>query len=298
MGLNQAPAAWDLNRLRAFVVVARHESVTRAAVELSISQSPLSRQMIALEEELGFALFVREKQRVRLNAAGRSFLEDAKHLLAASEAARHRAAEIAAGRAGPITIGYVDAAVHTGVLQRDLATLRAHAPDASVRLLPLSSSQQASALRDGTIDIGYAHRRTPQRRGDPAAPPVLVAEEPFVVAVPDRGPWKVESSLTRIFAKLPWVSGEPHVVYELRQGLERLGIATRPGPRAHSPSVVLALVAAGEGVALVQSSLRVAAAKPVRFLDLPGTFGPRLRVYRTLRTGRPWPSLRAAQYTR
>lgn len=292
MGLN-TDGTWDLNKLRAFVVVARHESVTRAALELSISQSPLSRQMIALEEELGFALFIREKRRIRLSPAGHSFLEDAKRLLESTEAARRRAADVAAGRAGTITIGYVDGAVHAGVVQRDLALLRAHAPRSAVRLLPLSSSQQAEALRDGAIDIGYAHRRVPQRRGFPAGPAALVADEPFVVAMPNRGPWRDESALERVFRMLPWVGGEPRVMYELRRGLERLGITPLPGPRADAPSVVLALVAAGEGVAVVQSSLRASAPRQVRVLELPGAFGHRLRIYRTLRAGRRWPSLPA-----
>ncbi len=276
---------WDLSKLRAFTVVARHESLTEAATELSISQSPLSRQMIALEEELGFALFRREKRRLRLSAAGRAFLTDAQHLLASAEVARRRAADIAAGRAGSIAIGYVDGAVHSGAVQRDLVPLRSRAPDVALRLRPLSSSQQAEALREGTIDIGYAYRVLPQRRGVPTGPPQLVAQEPFVVAVPDRGPWKTEDSVARVFARLPWIAGDPVAMHELRVGLEALGIHPSVGVQARDPSVVLALVAAGEGVAVVQDSLRATAPPAVRFLSLPAEFEPMLRIYRTDRIG-------------
>lgn len=65
----------SLNALRAFEAAARHESFTKAADELAVTQGAVSHQVKALEEELGLRLFARERQRLLITDAGRSYLE-------------------------------------------------------------------------------------------------------------------------------------------------------------------------------------------------------------------------------
>ncbi len=65
----------SLNALKAFEVAARHESFTRAAGELNVTQGAVSHQVKALEEELGLRLFLRERQRLVITDAGRIYLE-------------------------------------------------------------------------------------------------------------------------------------------------------------------------------------------------------------------------------
>ena len=62
--------------LTAFEAVARHGSVTQAALELDLTQGAVSRQIQKLEDQLGGTLFVREKKRLYLSAAGQSYAED------------------------------------------------------------------------------------------------------------------------------------------------------------------------------------------------------------------------------
>ncbi len=64
-----------LNALKAFEAAARHESFTRAAEELCVTQGAVSHQVKALEGELGIKLFNRERQRLVITEAGRSYLE-------------------------------------------------------------------------------------------------------------------------------------------------------------------------------------------------------------------------------
>src|SRR5712691_4800516 len=64
-----------LNALKAFEAAARHESFTRAAEELCVTQGAVSHQVKALEAELGVRLFGREHQRLVITEAGRSYLE-------------------------------------------------------------------------------------------------------------------------------------------------------------------------------------------------------------------------------
>ena len=63
-----------LNALKAFDAAARHESFTRAAEELCVTQGAVSHQVKALEEELGVKLFNRERQRLVITEAGREYL--------------------------------------------------------------------------------------------------------------------------------------------------------------------------------------------------------------------------------
>ncbi|NOU31805.1 MAG: LysR family transcriptional regulator [Polyangiaceae bacterium] len=80
----------SLTQIQYFVAVAEEENVTRAARRLHVSQPPLSRQLLKLEDELGAALFDRAAagdKRMQLSPEGRTFLEHARRILAEVEAA-------------------------------------------------------------------------------------------------------------------------------------------------------------------------------------------------------------------
>src|SRR5881275_2589886 len=68
------PRLPSLNALKAFEAAARHESFTRAAEELCVTQGAVSHQVKALEAELGIKLFNRERQRLIITEAGRDYL--------------------------------------------------------------------------------------------------------------------------------------------------------------------------------------------------------------------------------
>lgn len=82
----------DLTALQSFETAARHGSFTRAAVELNLTQSAVSRQIKDLEAQLGVALFERVRQRVVLSNAGLRLLPDVERLIAQIEALTLRAA--------------------------------------------------------------------------------------------------------------------------------------------------------------------------------------------------------------
>lgn len=78
----------ELKRLRWFVIAAEEGSFRRAADHLDIAQSALSRQIAALEEELGVDLFERRHTGVRLTVADRAFFADASRIVADVNRAR------------------------------------------------------------------------------------------------------------------------------------------------------------------------------------------------------------------
>jgi LysR family glycine cleavage system transcriptional activator len=68
------PRLPPLNALKSFEAAARHESFTRAAEELCVTQGAVSHQVKALEVELAIKLFNRERQRLIITEAGRHYL--------------------------------------------------------------------------------------------------------------------------------------------------------------------------------------------------------------------------------
>jgi DNA-binding transcriptional LysR family regulator len=86
----QYRSGMSLDQIRYFVAVAEEENLTRAARRLHVSQPPVSRQLRALEEEIGGPLFARHAQGMSLLPAGRVFLEHARRILSEVELAVDR----------------------------------------------------------------------------------------------------------------------------------------------------------------------------------------------------------------
>src|SRR6266566_4209411 len=95
----------ELRHLRYYVAIAEERSFTRAAERLWIAQPGLSSQIRRLESELGVKLFERHTRGVDLTAAGEAFLQRARAVLAAAEAAQSVGQDIREGRVGSIRLG-------------------------------------------------------------------------------------------------------------------------------------------------------------------------------------------------
>lgn len=147
----------ELRHLRYFIAVAEAEHYGRAAEQLHVSQSPLSRQIAQLEEEIGAQLFVPSGRGVKLSPAGRCFLDGARATLARAALAVEDARATAQGRIGTVVIGFEGGLAYTGLLPQIVGTFRAKHPHVDVRLLSLPSDDQVAALRDGTIALGYGY---------------------------------------------------------------------------------------------------------------------------------------------
>lgn len=140
----------ELRHLRYFVAVAQAGHVGRAAERLAISQPPLSRQVRELEEQLGVALFSRERRRLKLTHAGAELLVRAEALLAQAAEFEQSAARASQGVEGRLTLGCVEGALQAGVVQADLTALATVAPKLVVELRALRSQAIIDGVRRGS----------------------------------------------------------------------------------------------------------------------------------------------------
>ncbi|MEU5256648.1 LysR family transcriptional regulator [Streptomyces longwoodensis] len=143
----------DLRKVRYFVTVAELLHLGRAAERLHIAQPVLSRQIRALEKEVGADLFVRDSRGVALTDAGRQLLEDGRQLLDAAEGARRRVRRAALGPRR-LVVGFRAGVVVTPVL-RDFGA--AH-PDVETHARRVEWDDQEDLLRDGGVDVAFLRR--------------------------------------------------------------------------------------------------------------------------------------------
>ncbi|ABS69580.1 LysR family transcriptional regulator [Xanthobacter versatilis] len=246
----------ELRHLRYFTTVARERSFTRAAEKLHIAQSPLSRQMRELEEDLGVTLFERPSRPVRLTAAGRFFNEHALQILQRAEELRITTRRFGEAGRRQFLIGFVGSVLYGG-LPDVVRGFRACYAGLEVALIEMSTVEQIAALKEGRIDVGFGRIRF----DDPAIRREVIAEEPLLVALPPD-----HRLLAADGVSFQDIAGEPLVLYPKSPRPSYADqVLSFFGDRGCTPVIAqevrelqtaLGLVAAGIGITLVPDSVR------------------------------------------
>ena len=145
----------EFRHLRYFLAVAEELHFARAAERLHIEQSPLSRAIRELEEELGAQLFVRTSRSTRLTLAGKLLMENAPRVLLALDQARESVKAAANGFHGRLRVALSDG-ITPSRLPALLARCREEDPEIEIRLFEVPLAQQLSGLRDDLYDVGFS----------------------------------------------------------------------------------------------------------------------------------------------
>lgn len=246
----------ELRHLRYFVTVAEELHFGRAAARLFIAQPPLSQQIQQLERELGVVLFARTSRRVQLTPAGAAFLIDAQQILKQLDIAAETAKRAARGETGWLGIGFAASATYE-LLPAVLHDFRAAFPEVVLSLQELNAAEQALALREKTIHVGFARPYAPL----PEAVVNAVQREPFLVALPETH-WltALESLALAALTEEPFISfpeaPKPSYAEVVRLACEGAGFTPRVVQEVREMQTALSLVAAGFGVALLPASVR------------------------------------------
>lgn len=173
----------ELRHLRCFLAVAEELHFARAAERLHIEQSPLSRAIKELEEDLGVQLFVRTTRSTRLTGAGRMFLEHVPRIFATLQQARDSVKAAANGFHGQLRIALSDG-ITSSCFSALLALCRQEEPEIEIRLIEMPLSQQIKGLQDDLYDVGFA--QSDEVGEGLIAEPIWL--DPLMVAVPSRHP--------------------------------------------------------------------------------------------------------------
>lgn len=247
-----------IQQLRCFSVLAHELHYGRAAARLHITQPPLTRHIQNLEAAVGVPLFDRIGRGIELTPAGQAFLGECEQVLRRLDRGIGMARRIANGEAGELVIGYVEP-LGIDLLPRVLGAFRDLHPDHNLRLVEMHTLMQVEALRDGQIDCGLL--RTPTSSTTELVFETVWRDE-LVIALSERHPLARERAEPMPLESL---EHEPFVVYETALGVGILtatltacsdaGFSPAVAHTAGSTPMLLALVAGGEGVALISSEI-------------------------------------------
>jgi len=183
----------DLRHLRYFIAVAEELHFTKAAQRLHIAQPPLSRQIRELEEEMGVTLINRAARQIELTDAGQVFLERARQVLRAADAAVLETQRAQRGETGKLAVGFFEQAAYT-LLPPTLHAFHERFPEVDVQLRWFPVVGQLTALMQGEIDIAFVLPVVDLAGVSKA----LLLKEPFVIAVPGSHPFAQRGLRMRI----------------------------------------------------------------------------------------------------
>jgi DNA-binding transcriptional LysR family regulator len=246
----------ELRHLRYFVTLAETLHFGQAAAKLQIAQPSLSHQIQQLEAELQATLLRRTQRRVELTEAGGIFLEEARDILARSDRAALVTRRAGRGDAVKLRVGVGYCMDHVNATRTVGLFDRAH-EHVHVELHTMAVGPQIDALKTGRLDIGFV--RPPVN--DAALMGEVLLREPFVAALPVR-----HRLAKKKFVALSALAEEPFVlpprqavpVYHdlVLRACREAGFIPNAPHEADHVLLMLGMVAAGAGIALVPASAR------------------------------------------
>jgi DNA-binding transcriptional LysR family regulator len=245
----------ELRHLRYFVAVAEELHFGRAAQRLHIVQPALSKQIMALERDLGVQLFERTKRSVRVTSAGEALYDEARAILQRVERAAYTAQMTAIGEIGGLDIGFIGPAMWS-VIPPTLRVHRQRFPGVRFHLHELGSAAQMRRLGDGGLDVGFV--RPPVNEARVVFQTVL--QEPFVVGLPEDHPYASAEILD-----LAELASETFILVPRRESpgfydrcvalCHTYGFSPRAIEEGNAPAAMYGMVAAGLGVTLAPASV-------------------------------------------
>jgi DNA-binding transcriptional LysR family regulator len=234
--------------------VARYGSVAAAARALSFSGPAVSQQLAALERETGVRLLERAGRGVRLTAAARILVDHTDALLSQLEAAEADLAALRETVSGRVRVAAFPSAAAT-LLPRAWSRLRDSAPHVELDLVEMEPDESVPLVLRGELDVAVAHEYDVLPRVlDPLFERRDLLADPVLVALPERHDLAGADGIDlRALAASDFVTPRPPgPCAEMAQRVcGAAGFVPRVVARANDFQVLLNLVAAGVGVALV-----------------------------------------------
>ncbi|KEP71300.1 transcriptional regulator [Thioclava dalianensis] len=240
-------------QLEVFTAVMRAGTVTEAARMLNISQPALSQVLRHTEDDLGFALFEREKGRLRPTPEAQELFPEAERIFGELEGLRRKTADLRLGRAGLVRVASSTPPAMS-LLPQALATFRARHPDIAVRsgVAPLAALLVMLREGDASLVLGLSDRFPPDIDLE------ILGYTGFCCLMPKDHPLSRKDQVT-----MEQLEGEQLISYrsatrpweKLDRAWRRAGLQFAPELEIDSSISAVGFVQAGLGVAVVDALL-------------------------------------------
>lgn len=231
--------------------------------------------MQELERAVGTALFERLPRGVRLTAAGRAYLDDARRILGEVERAAMRARETAAGQEGTLRVGFVETTVYHPRLPGVIAKFRRAHPRVRLELVQQPSAVLGEMIRAEALDLAFVFH-PPENL--PALQHRPIVREAVRLALPRMHPLAARRRIALSELRdeeFVWIPRSVSPIFHDRvvASCQRAGFTPRVVQEGASDTAILSLVAVGAGLSFcVESSAhrcpREVVLKPVHGLDV------------------------------
>jgi DNA-binding transcriptional LysR family regulator len=272
----------NLEQLRSFVEVARVGNFTQAADELHLAQPSLSRQIAALERDLGAELFHRSRAGSTLTTAGESLLPLARRMLADAESVRRELNELAGLQRGRVRLGATPTLCISLVAEVLSAFHGAH-PGIELHLSEQGSRRLLDELAAGELDLALITTSDASSAERFTVAPLLV-EELVVISSAGAPPVTSRRSVT-----LAEVAALPQIVFSSTYDLRSTTDAAFQAASL-TPDVILEGAEMDAVLRFVERGLGVAIVPAMVLIDRPGLRSVRLAdptLTRTISLARP-----------
>src|SRR5262245_15427221 len=273
----------DLRLIRAFLVLARARSFTRAASELHMAQPTLTVQIQQLEQTMGVKLFDRSKRHVDLTQAGRELIVPLERILLDLEAIATSTEELLAHRRGLVAVAALPS--RTARLRpRSTEKLYQPFPGIAVRVHDGPAATVAALVKSGEVDFGISSLTT----GDRDLTSQVLLMDRLCAVVPHSHPLarKRSTSVRELAKHRLVVHGKDSSSRQvLDQGFDREGLVATAAYEVTYASTVSGLARAGLGVGILPESLAGTSGLrivPIRNQTMNRRIGIVMRVGRSL----------------
>lgn len=239
----------EWQQLEYFQTLAKIKNFTKAAEELALTQSALSRSIAKLEEELGVPLFERKTRGVELNQYGEVFLQYVNRAMQEITLAKQELKDLIDPFHGLISLAFIHT-LGSSFVPELISAFRVQYPGIQFQLVQDSTKKIMAQLESGEIDLGFC---SPNNAYDPIKTLPIVDEELFLI-VP-----KNHRLSNKQEVELQEVASEPFVTYKHESGLrdvidhlcQEAGFQPNAAFEGVGDATIAGFVAANFGVALI-----------------------------------------------
>ncbi len=258
----------DFRTIEHFLKLSETLNFRKAADEIYIAQPALSRQIMALEEELGVVLFDRNKRNVALTTAGEYFKEECERILEDFERVKQRTFQIHKGEGGEIKIAHSSSSMQF-LLPNILAKIQAEMPLMKTNLNETTNLYGINALINRTIDVAFGTNMIVPKELNART----IYVENFVIILPQNHHLDTTNfeSLAQLADEnfiLPPRSESSGYVESLEALCQSYGFIPKVAYQSGNSNTVLRLVEAGLGISIEPKSALSGQNMNVKFIEL------------------------------